>query len=226
MLLTNVCFSQCLIMYTCTCVVSSFTFIPLLFLFLIICEWLQTLQTARICLLCSHEYLYTHVRGGFYWFANCKGLVHNHCAHFRSVTICWVQSVSPPMCSELTVSRALPEENKAILKYFLVLLYYILLLELRHCKMKLKGRHFHFSINTDGNLGVSLQMCETLNFIDLCEKEELRSIFLTLHKSGIGKILVQALESKSSGKKRTSIQQLPKKKHNQYLYRFYKNIMW
>lgn len=91
--------------------------------------------------------------------------------------------------------------------------------------MKLKGRHFHFSINTDGNLGVSLQMCETLNFIDLCEKEELRSIFLTLHKSGIGKILVQALESKSSGKKRTSIQQLPKKKHNQYLYRFYKNIM-
>lgn len=53
--------------------------------------------------------------------------------------------------------------------------------------MKVKGRHFHFSINTDGNLGVSLQMCETLNvlFFDLDEKEELRSIFLTLHKRGI-----------------------------------------
>lgn len=98
--------------------------------------------------------------------------------------------MSPPMCTELTASRALPEENEAILKYFLVLLYYILLLELRHCEMKLKGRHFHFNINTDGNLVVSLPMCKTLNFIDLYEKEESRSVFLTLHKRGIGKILV------------------------------------
>lgn len=144
--------------------------------FLIICGWVQTWLTVHICLLCSHGCMYTHIRGGFYWFAKCRGLVHNHCAHFRSVTICWMQSVSPPMCTELTVSRALPEENKAISKYFLVLLYYIIFLELRHCEMKLKGRHFHFSINTDGSLGVSLQMklCETLNFIDLCEKEELR----------------------------------------------------
>lgn len=130
--------------------------------------------------------------------------------------------MTPPICTELTASRALPEENTAILKYFPVLFYYILFLELRHCEMKLKGRHFHFSINTDGNLRVSLQMCKTLNFIDLYEKEELRSVFLTLHKRGIGKIL---LESKSAGKKRTSIQQLPKKRHNQYLYRFYKSMM-
>lgn len=93
--------------------------------------------------------------------------------------------MSPPMCTELTASRALPEKNEAILKYFLVLLYYILFLELRHCEMKLKGRHFHFSINTDGNCGIALQRCKTLNFIDLYEKEDLRSIFLTLHKRGI-----------------------------------------
>lgn len=98
-------------------------------------------------------------------------------------------------CIQSTTRR-----NEAILKYFLVLLYYILFLELLHCEMKLKGRHFHFSINTDGNLGVSLQTCENLNFIDLYEKEELWSIFLTLHKRGIGKILVRVLQSKSTGK--------------------------
>lgn len=46
--------------------------------------------------------------------------------------------------------------------------------------MELKGRKscFHFNINIDGNLVVSLQMCKTSNFIDLFEKEESRSIFL------------------------------------------------
>lgn len=74
--------------------------------------------------------------------------------------------------------------------------------------MKLKGRKscFHFNINIDGNLVVSLQMCKTSNFIDFYEKEESRSIFLTLHKRGIRKILVRVLESKSAGKKITSIQ--------------------
>lgn len=91
--------------------------------------------------------------------------------------------------------------------------------------MKLKGRHFHFNINTNGNLGVSLQICKTLNFIHLYEKEESRSIFLALQKRGIGKIVVSVLESKSAGKIRTAVQQPPKKKHNQCLYRFYKSIL-
>lgn len=49
-------------------------------------------------------------------------------------------------------------------------------------------------------------MFKTLNFIDLYEKEESKSIFLTLHKRGIRKILVGVLESKSAGKKITSVQ--------------------
>lgn len=82
--------------------------------------------------------------------------------------------------------------------------------------MKLKGRKscFHFSINIDGNLVVSFQMHKTLNFIDLYEKEESRSIFLTLHKRDIRKIFVRVLESKSAEKKITSIQLLSKNRRN------------
>lgn len=47
-------------------------------------------------------------------------------------------------------------------------------------------------------------MVENLNFIDLYEKGESRSIFLTLLKRGIRKILVWVLESKSAIKKRAA----------------------
>nr|XP_021149903.1 sterile alpha motif domain-containing protein 12 isoform X6 [Columba livia] len=62
--------------------------------------------------------------------------------------------------------------------------------KLRHGEIKLKGKLFSFQHTCRWNLVVSLQMCTTSNLTDLCEKEESRSILLTLHKRSMRKILV------------------------------------
>lgn len=100
---------------------------------------------------------------------------------------------------------------------------YCLFFELRHGEIKLKGQLFSFQHTCRWNLVVSLQMCTTSN---LCEKEESRSILLTLHKRSIRKILVWVLGCQSAGKKISSVTTKEKKKCDQCLYGFYKSMLW